>query len=518
MNLCLDKKESSFGEVLQKPQSPVKSIESKWKKNKQIMKNRVKSAYHLRPKTKSFEIKKDEEKAKQRSRNEDIEKNLRQLKQFCMLHSTGGQDMAEKLNATIENRKDENEHLKPNAAIDSALEKLLKFHKMHRRKSSEKQEAIWQEETKVILDSIVSTEKMINENLKFKNPKEDYVGSKNISKEFEDIKNLTKGKRISVKKDEGDEQVMKAENYCNLKKETERKIPTNEECIVIKFPKSYPGENLQNFQTLTPGLIEAIQKALHHLQDDLRLNKGYILDIEPIDSGEQYPCCSKRPFQLEERKPPEEVIKPERSLKEKILGKWNEEKELESMMPIDLSKKPREQEPEQIKIFNPNNSEKPEIILEKDSVNPFSQPKGGFFRHDVLNNVEKRYGDDKHGFRVVASSYSNGKTENILNKMEHILEETGVTEEKFKEKQVDLVFMRNHLIRLTEKEKADFFAEFLFDIKRDTRSNKKLVHECDICQKKFGRLWVLKGHMRLHSGEKPFVCPEYNCGKTFADR
>ncbi|XP_026126136.1 zinc finger protein 131-like [Carassius auratus] len=53
-----------------------------------------------------------------------------------------------------------------------------------------------------------------------------------------------------------------------------------------------------------------------------------------------------------------------------------------------------------------------------------------------------------------------------------------------------------------------------FDAEEQSQRQKKKVHVCDYCEKQFDHFGHFKEHLRKHTGEKPFECPE--CHERFA--
>lgn len=53
--------------------------------------------------------------------------------------------------------------------------------------------------------------------------------------------------------------------------------------------------------------------------------------------------------------------------------------------------------------------------------------------------------------------------------------------------------------------------------KKSSREKEKTSHVCEVekCSKAFTRKSDLNRHMRIHSGDRPFVCSHSNCGKAF---
>ncbi|XP_020813178.1 zinc finger protein 630 [Drosophila serrata] len=55
-------------------------------------------------------------------------------------------------------------------------------------------------------------------------------------------------------------------------------------------------------------------------------------------------------------------------------------------------------------------------------------------------------------------------------------------------------------------------------IERRQMKQKGEQFTCSTCSRTFNHSWLLVAHMRVHTGERPFVCPEQACQRSFSDR
>lgn len=80
----------------------------------------------------------------------------------------------------------------------------------------------------------------------------------------------------------------------------------------------------------------------------------------------------------------------------------------------------------------------------------------------------------------------------------------------------DRGFACRHCCKIYAREGAlkQHLNNYHFDAEEQSQPQKKKVHVCDYCEKQFDHFGHFKEHLRKHTGEKPFECPE--CHERFA--
>ncbi|CAK1590918.1 unnamed protein product [Parnassius mnemosyne] len=117
------------------------------------------------------------------------------------------------------------------------------------------------------------------------------------------------------------------------------------------------------------------------------------------------------------------------------------------------------------------------------------------------------------------------KLKNLVktNAEENLNKELLYCKESFDEKNLETAcdLKENVEVEINDKDKVKVIEDGLpiqTKLVEWTERRERISHICSYCGKGFDRPWVLKGHLRLHTGERPFPCPYPSCGRTFSDR
>ncbi|KAE9411584.1 hypothetical protein BT96DRAFT_1011369 [Gymnopus androsaceus JB14] len=70
---------------------------------------------------------------------------------------------------------------------------------------------------------------------------------------------------------------------------------------------------------------------------------------------------------------------------------------------------------------------------------------------------------------------------------------------------------------MRESSRSPVYSRAMYD-QRGVDNSPNTRHQCGYCGKRFSRPSGLKIHLTTHTGEKPYVCPEEGCHRSFSVR